>query len=74
MAEARVGKPAHLGSTINTEHTDFCPMVTTDRKHLFFSHRRGASWGHGDRYDSAGSMQNPGTVQALTATKPVSQS
>lgn len=36
--------PAHLGETINTEDTDFCPMVTPDGKYLFFSRRRGASW------------------------------
>jgi hypothetical protein len=38
-----VGEPAHLG-TINTEHTDFCPVVTSDGKSLFLSQRRGASW------------------------------
>jgi hypothetical protein len=38
-----VGEPAHLG-TINTEHIDFCPVVTSDGKSLFFSQRRGASW------------------------------
>jgi hypothetical protein len=38
------GEPAHLGSTINTEHTEFCPMVTPDGKYLFFSRRHGASW------------------------------
>ncbi|MGH9201144.1 MAG: hypothetical protein ACRD2A_07905 [Vicinamibacterales bacterium] len=37
-------EPAHLGSTINTEHTDYCPMVTPDGKYLFFSRRHGASW------------------------------
>ena len=37
-------EPAHLGETINTEDTDFCPMVTPDGKYLFFSRRRGASW------------------------------
>jgi hypothetical protein len=41
----RVREPAHLGSTIDTEHTDFRPMVTRDGKYLFFSQRRGASWG-----------------------------
>ena len=37
-------EPAHLGETINTEDTDFCPMVTPDGKYLFFARRRGASW------------------------------
>lgn len=40
----RWGEPAHLGSTINTEDTEFCSMVTPDGKYLFFSRRRGASW------------------------------
>jgi hypothetical protein len=38
------GAPAHLGSTINTEFTEFCPMVTPDGKYLFFSRLQGASW------------------------------
>ncbi len=37
-------EPAHLGNTINTDQTEFCPMVTPDGKFLFFSRRRGASW------------------------------
>lgn len=37
-------EPAHLGPTINTEHVDFCPMVTPDGRFLFFSRREGASW------------------------------
>jgi len=37
-------EPAHLGKPINSEDTDFCPMVTPDGKYLFFSRRRGASW------------------------------
>jgi hypothetical protein len=63
VAEARVGEPAHLGRTINTEHTDFCPMVTTDRKHLFFSHRRGASWGTATAMTVPGRCKDPGTVR-----------
>jgi len=37
-------EPAHLGNTINTDQTEFCPMVTPDGRFLFFSRRRGASW------------------------------
>ena len=37
-------EPAHLGPTVNTDQTDFCPMVTPDGRFLFFSRRRGASW------------------------------
>ena len=37
-------EPAHLGNTINTDQTEFCPMVTPDGKFLFFSRRQGASW------------------------------
>jgi hypothetical protein len=35
------GELAHLGKEINSEDTDFCPMVTPDGKYLFFSRRRG---------------------------------
>ena len=42
--DGRWSEPAHLGATINTEQTEFCPMVTPDGKFLFFSRRRGASW------------------------------
>lgn len=38
------GQPVNLGETVNTEHTEFCPMVTPDGRHLFFSRRWGASW------------------------------
>ena len=37
-------EPANLGPAINTEHTDFCPMVTPDGALLFFSRRWGATW------------------------------
>lgn len=37
-------QPANLGPAINTEQTDFCPMVTPDGKWLCFSRRTGASW------------------------------
>ena len=37
-------EPAHLGNTVNTDQTDYCPMVTPDGRFLFFSRRRGASW------------------------------
>ena len=35
------GEPVHLGKAINSEETDFCPMVTPDGKYFFFSRRRG---------------------------------
>jgi hypothetical protein len=38
------GEPVHLGRTINSEDTDYCPMVTPDGRYLFFSRRRGATW------------------------------
>lgn len=34
----------NLGDTINTDQTEFCPMVTPDGKYLFFSRRWGATW------------------------------
>ncbi|MHA2123477.1 MAG: TolB family protein [Promethearchaeota archaeon] len=37
-------EPENLGPTINTDQTDFCPMVTPDGNYLFFSRRIGASW------------------------------
>lgn len=30
----------NMGETINTEYTDFCPMMSPDGKHLFFSSKR----------------------------------
>jgi Tol biopolymer transport system component len=36
--------PVNLGPAINSDQTDFCPMVTPDGKYLFFSRRTGASW------------------------------
>ena len=38
------GQPVNLDETVNTEHTEFCPMVTPGGRHLFFSRRWGASW------------------------------
>ena len=35
------GEPVHLGKAINSEDTDFCPMVTPDGKYFVFSRRRG---------------------------------
>jgi dipeptidyl aminopeptidase/acylaminoacyl peptidase len=37
-------EPVNLGETINSDRTDFCPMVTPDGRYLFFSRRWGASW------------------------------
>jgi Tol biopolymer transport system component len=36
--------PENLGPVINSDQTDFCPMVTPDGKYLFYSRRTGASW------------------------------
>jgi hypothetical protein len=38
------GQPVNLGETVNTEHTEFCPMATPDGRYLFFSRRWGATW------------------------------
>ncbi len=38
------GQPENLGSAVNTDQTDFCPMVTPDGRYFFFSRRIGASW------------------------------
>jgi hypothetical protein len=38
------GEPIHLGDGINTDQTEFCPMVTPDGKYLFFTRRWGANW------------------------------
>ncbi|MHC5108964.1 MAG: hypothetical protein ACYTHJ_03685 [Planctomycetota bacterium] len=40
----RWGTPLNLGSSINSEQTDFCPMMTPDGAYLFFSRRWGATW------------------------------
>ena len=37
-------EPVHLGDTINTNETEYCPMVTPDGKYLFFSRRQGPSF------------------------------
>ncbi len=37
-------EPENLGPAMNSDQTDFCPMVTPDGKYLFFSRRTGASW------------------------------
>jgi hypothetical protein len=38
------GEPVNLGDRINTEATEFCPMVTPDGRYLFFSRLYGGSW------------------------------
>ncbi len=43
-ADGSWGEAVSLGPTINSELTDFCPMVTPDGKSFFFSRRHGASW------------------------------
>jgi hypothetical protein len=42
-ADGRWGEPVHLGKTVNTEISDFCPFVTPDGKYLFFSRRQGVA-------------------------------
>jgi hypothetical protein len=42
--DGRWQPPVSLGDTINTDQTEFCPMVTPDGKYLFFSRRWGATW------------------------------
>jgi hypothetical protein len=42
--DGRWGTPLNLGAPINSQQTDFCPMVTPDGAYLFFSRRWGASW------------------------------
>ena len=32
-------EPVHLGKTVNSAQTDFCPFVTPDGKYFFFSRR-----------------------------------
>jgi hypothetical protein len=38
-ADGGWGEPVHLGDTVNTDQTDFCPFVTPDGKYFFFSRR-----------------------------------
>jgi hypothetical protein len=38
-ADGAWGVPVHLGDTVNTDKTDFCPFVTPDGKYFFFSRR-----------------------------------
>ncbi len=40
-ADSTWGPATNLGPSINTADTDFCPMVTPDGKHLFFSRTYG---------------------------------
>lgn len=42
LADGGWGEPVHLGKTVNTEHTDYCPFVTPDEEYFFFSRRDGA--------------------------------
>jgi len=42
--DGRWSEPENMGPAINSEHTDFCPMVTPDGRYLFFSRRIGGSW------------------------------
>lgn len=44
QADGRWSEPRNLGPTINTDQTDFCPMMTPDGKYLFYSRRIGGSW------------------------------
>ncbi len=37
-------KAKNLGPTINTEHQDYCPFVTSDGRYLFFSSNRDIYW------------------------------
>lgn len=43
-AEGGWGELVSLGPVINTEHHEWCPMVTPDGKYLFFSRYFGPSW------------------------------
>lgn len=38
-ADGGWGEPVHLGETVNSDQTDFCPFVTPDGKYFFFSRR-----------------------------------
>jgi hypothetical protein len=42
--DGRWGELVNLGDTINSDQTDYCPMVTPDGKYLFYSRRWGATW------------------------------
>jgi hypothetical protein len=41
QADGGWGKPINLGPEINSEHIDYCPMVSPDGRFLFFSRRQG---------------------------------
>lgn len=38
-ADGGWNEPVHLGKTVNSEFTDFCPFVTPDGRYFFFSRR-----------------------------------
>jgi hypothetical protein len=38
------GEPVPMGSTINTDEHEFCPMMTPDGRFLFFSRLYGGTW------------------------------
>jgi hypothetical protein len=42
------GEPLNLGTEVNSEELEYCPIMTPDRKYLFFSRRRsdppGSGW------------------------------
>lgn len=44
LDDGRWSDPVNLGSDVNTEEVEFCPMVTPDGKYLFFSRRWGSTW------------------------------
>jgi hypothetical protein len=71
----RSNRPLRRSCNIGSAECDYgrgVAMVTRNGKYLF-SQRRGASWGTATAVTS-GRCKDPGTVQAVTATKPVSQS
>jgi hypothetical protein len=47
-ADGYWGEPINLGPEVNSDATEYCPMVTPDGKYLFFSRRRsdppGSGW------------------------------
>ena len=39
----------NLGAVVNSDQTEFCPMLTPDGKYLFFSRRYGNTWNESKR-------------------------
>ena len=52
LVEERFGRPENLGSPINTEHSDFDPLIAPDASYIIFASDRPGGLGNADLYIS----------------------